>query len=364
MKRSVLVIMDSLRGGGAEKALIALLRQLAPHYDITLLLFNASGTWLRLVPSPVKVVEVYRGHKPWLHRAIFHTPLRDTAMRKKLRKLLGDKNFDVALSFLEGAAAWLHSLLPGDMAGRHLSWVHTDFTHNHWSRAFFKTEASEQAFYDRMDRVIFASHDARRRFTYKLEDNRAAVIHNIIDVDEVKRLAREREVTAPAFTVCYVGRLHPIKRPDRFVDMVALLRERGLDVHAWILGEGEMHYALTEQCRRLQLDRDVELLGFQENPYPFLAAASALVISSDAEGLSLVMLEAMALGTPTVATQCAGPTEVLAGGGGRLARFDAASLAQAVLEVHDNPAAFTPRELPAQFTAKHITAQLRAALDA
>jgi glycosyltransferase involved in cell wall biosynthesis len=57
------------------------------------------------------------------------------------------------------------------------------------------------------------------------------------------------------------------------------------------------------------------LLGFQPNPYPYLAQADLFALSSDHEGFGNVLVEAMALGVPVVATDCPyGPREILAGG--------------------------------------------------
>lgn len=358
MGKKLLIIMDSMAGGGAEKALAVLLRHLdANKIHITLLLFNATGPRMGDIPAHVKTLAVYHGGKPLRDRLAFHTPLRDRLMARQLRRLLGGERFDVALSFLEGAAAWLHSLLPHDVASRHLSWVHTDLTRNHWSRVFFKQEENEHAFYSRLDGLIFASGDAMRAFPFEVETPKH-VVHNIIDRDEVRQLATALEFPKCGFTLCYVGRLHSVKRPDRFIDTVALLRDEGIDVQAWLVGDGDERQRLEHQCRDKGLNDRVTFWGFQQNPYPFIAQANALVIASDAEGFSLVMLEALTLGTPVVATRCAGPTEVLSHGGGLLTDFTPEALATAIKELHDNPDIISHPDLPAAFTTSHIIAQI------
>ena len=132
MGKNLLIIMDSMAGGGAEKALVTMLHYLdTDAFRITLLLFNATGPYMDQIPSHVRTLAVYHGNKPLRDRLAFHTPLRDRLMTLRLQQLLGNAHYDVALSFLEGAATWLHSLLPRDIAPRHLSWVHTDLKHNH-----------------------------------------------------------------------------------------------------------------------------------------------------------------------------------------------------------------------------------------
>ena len=359
MGKTLLIIMDSMAGGGAEKAIVELLQHLdADEYRITLLLFNATGPYMDQIPPHVTTLHVYSGNKPLRDRLAFHTPWRDALMARRLKRLLGNARFDVALSFLEGAAAWLHSLLPRDIAPRHLSWVHTDFTSHHWSRIFFKRKGTEQAFYSSLDDLIFASSNAQRIFPFVVTTPKH-VIYNIINCDEAQRLAAALAPSKRGFTLAFVGRLHPVKRPDRFLDAVDLLRNEGVDVHAWIVGDGNERQHLERQCRSKGLNDRVTFWGFQKNPYPFIAQADALVIPSDAEGFSLVMLEALTLGTPVVATRCAGPAEVLTDNhGGILTDFSPEAIAAAIKRLHDNPGIISPPELPAAFTTPHILAQI------
>jgi glycosyltransferase involved in cell wall biosynthesis len=98
-----------------------------------------------------------------------------------------------------------------------------------------------------------------------------------------------------------------------------------------VLGEGEERPRLEALVRRLGLGADVDLAGFAPNPYPAMAAADAFVLSSRREGLPTVLLEALLVGTPVVATDCpSGPREILQSG--RLGRLvpprDPAALAE------------------------------------
>jgi glycosyltransferase involved in cell wall biosynthesis len=87
-----------------------------------------------------------------------------------------------------------------------------------------------------------------------------------------------------------------------------------------VLGEGEERARLQRLVRRLGRSADVDLPGYFKNPYPAMASAAALVLSSRREGLPTVLIEALSLGTPVVATDCpSGPREIL--DGGRLGRL-------------------------------------------
>jgi glycosyltransferase involved in cell wall biosynthesis len=90
-------------------------------------------------------------------------------------------------------------------------------------------------------------------------------------------------------------------------------RER--DAHLLILGEGSERANLEAMIADLDLERDVLLPGWVSNPYPFMVAAQAFVLSSRWEGLPSVLIEALYCGVPVIATDCpSGPTEILDGG--------------------------------------------------
>ncbi|MGB5736256.1 MAG: glycosyltransferase [Thiohalocapsa sp.] len=82
-----------------------------------------------------------------------------------------------------------------------------------------------------------------------------------------------------------------------------------------ILGDGRLRRTLAQLSADLGIGADVDLPGFQQNPYPFLANADLFTLSSAWEGSPNVLTEAMAFGTPVVATDCpSGPRETLDGG--------------------------------------------------
>jgi glycosyltransferase involved in cell wall biosynthesis len=82
-----------------------------------------------------------------------------------------------------------------------------------------------------------------------------------------------------------------------------------------ILGEGEERPLLETLAKDLNLGDDLSMPGFVDNPYPYIKQADVLVSSSAWEGLPTVLIEALALGTPVVATDCpGGSAEILEGG--------------------------------------------------
>jgi glycosyltransferase involved in cell wall biosynthesis len=100
-----------------------------------------------------------------------------------------------------------------------------------------------------------------------------------------------------------------------------------------IIGDGRRRRELEALITALGLEEDVSLHRFVENPFPYFLRAKLLVLSSTYEGLPTVLIEALALGTPIVATDCpSGPREILQDGafGDLVPVGDVAALATAM----------------------------------
>ena len=110
-------------------------------------------------------------------------------------------------------------------------------------------------------------------------------------------------------------------------------------VQCVIAGEGSQKQSLEEEIRRAGLTDTVHLSGFRADAQAIIAAGDLFVMPSRAEPFGLVLLEAMALGRPIIATRAGGPMEIVADGAtGLLTRAgDASALAAAIAALLDEP---------------------------
>ena len=133
--------------------------------------------------------------------------------------------------------------------------------------------------------------------------------------------------------VALVGRLVPVKRVDLFLEAAALL----VHVHPGeyrfvVVGDGPLREEMIALAERLGIRGDVEFLGFQSNSLGILKQMDCLALTSDHEGLPMVLLEALTLGVPVVAHAVGGLPEVLAGVAGQrlVTEHTAAGYAEAI----------------------------------
>lgn len=111
-----------------------------------------------------------------------------------------------------------------------------------------------------------------------------------------------------------VGRLYLQKDYSTLIRALTELRKQRPS-HLLILGEGNERESLERLIHDLNLEEDVVLAGFVNNPLAYMNRASLFVLSSKSEGFGNVLVEAMACGTPVVSTDCpSGPTEILENG--------------------------------------------------
>jgi glycosyltransferase involved in cell wall biosynthesis len=137
-----------------------------------------------------------------------------------------------------------------------------------------------------------------------------------------------------------IGRHVPEKGYRHLVDGAARLERTKPDVHWILVGDGELRGELEAQAQRLGLVSHVHFTGWRDDVAEMLALADVFVLPSESEGFGRVLVEAMAMGRPVVATNVGGiPDIVLDGETGLLVEpANAAALADAVRALVDEPA--------------------------
>lgn len=198
---------------------------------------------------------------------------------------------------------------------------------------------------DAVRRVLVADGFARERLT---------VVRDGVDPDEVRREARHpldirQRLGLAADTPLAVNVAALVEHKDQatLVRAAAIARRGRPDLHWVIAGTGNRRGALEHEIQAAGLTDRVHLLGYIEEASALIREANVFVMSSKEEGLGSVVLHALVLGTPVVATAAGGLPEVLPAAA-LVPVGDAAALARRVAAELDHP---SPIPLPPQFTA-------------
>lgn len=214
-----------------------------------------------------------------------------------------------------------------------------------WHPLHWLMRSQMAALYPQADRIIALSHGVATDLQTLIPGicDRTEVIYNAGVDSKVLRGAEEPLLQTkppqgePLIVAC--GRLHQQKGFPYLLNAMRQVRNT-ISAHLWIVGEGPDRPALEAQIAQLGLTDCVRLVGFQNNPFQYMAAADVFVLSSLYEGFGNVIVEAMASGTAVVATDCPyGPAEIIEDGmsGILVPPADADALAQAILRVLTNP---------------------------
>ncbi|SFV67558.1 Glycosyl transferase, group 1 [hydrothermal vent metagenome] len=194
-------------------------------------------------------------------------------------------------------------------------------------------------FFNRSDNVIGISQGVCENLS-KLGVKKCQTIYNPAVFSEILKLAEKKvDFEFKKKTFIAVGRLVKQKNFSLLIDAFAQVKKQ-LDCQLIILGEGELETKLEKQIKKLNLEDDIHLLGFVDNPFYFMKNADVFVLSSLWEGFGNVVAESLALGTQVVSTNCpSGPSEILEDGkyGFLVEVNNSEKLASAMLNALENP---------------------------
>lgn len=191
-------------------------------------------------------------------------------------------------------------------------------------------------------RIVGMAEPVRAEIVAQMKANpsRVAIIDNAsLTMAAIDRLASTRATTARQHRGRHwlaIGRLAPQKNFALLIDAFARVAQH--DDRLTIVGEGSERGSLERRAAALGIADRVALPGHCNDIAPHLAAADALVLSSDYEGLGIVVIEALAAGLPVVATDCSPNIAMLLDGMGRRVPVgDAAALAAAMAAIIEDP---------------------------
>lgn len=174
-------------------------------------------------------------------------------------------------------------------------------------------------FYKKAFKVICVSRASAKDMVdnFGVKKEKIKVIYNPLNIKEIQKknsepLESEHQIIFEKPVIVNVGSLTKGKNHPSLIRVFSEVKKLIKEAQLVILGIGETEAELRALIKNLQLNESVHLLGWQDNPFKFLAKAKVFVSTSLREGLPYGILEAMACGLPTISADCqSGPKEIL-----------------------------------------------------
>ena len=288
----LLFILPVLSGGGAERVTLNFLTELKKRgHSVELLVFSMEGPLASSIPSDIVVhnlatgslrhslsglIRAIRNLKP---RIVFSTLGYVNLALLSVRPLLPRKT-----------KIWVREAnLPS------ISLRNNSFSHLMW--------LGYRYLYRTADVVFCTSERMRIEFfeLFKLSYERLTILPNPIDIEKIRGTINEPcRTKGDGNRFISAGRLTHQKGYDRLLEWFAALGDPS--AHLTILGDGAEKSKLEEKSKSLGINGQVDFRGFMEQPWPLFAGADAYLLSSRWEGMPNGALEALACGSPVIAT--------------------------------------------------------------
>lgn len=306
----ILFLIHDLGPGGAEKVLVNLVNNMdREKFDITVMTLFGGGVNEQFLKSHVRYIPCFKR----MIRGNSH--LMKLLSPKQLHKWLIKDKYDIEVSYLEGPSARIISGCPNKDT-KLVSWVHVEQHTKALAAQAFRSYKESDNCYRKFHQTVCVSEYVKQDFLSIYPGlSPIDVLYNTNETAQIIEKSKE-PMDAPSFRdgeirLVGVGKLMPIKGFDRIARIHKRLRDEGYNVHTYALGDGSERPRIEAYLAENSLQDSYTLLGYQTNPYKFVANCDLFVCASTAEGFSTAATEALIVGTPVCTVEVSGMKEML-----------------------------------------------------
>lgn len=365
MKKNILFVMESLGIGGAEKSLATLLSLLdKDKYDVSLYLFKQEGEFMNQIPDWINILPVSEDDKlnqnfktawitylkkgkikrsyfslKWLIKCIFSKYI------KHKREYIGwrdqkhlytniDNKYDVAIGFLEKKTTYF--VVDHVKANKKIAFMHTDYD------AIPHDKKLDNTYLPLLDYLAVVSEHTKDTMLkhFPFMKNKVIVIKNMISPKIITEMSKDKclelDNCKANLKIVTVGRLTDQKNIDGAINVLKMIRDKGVDAEWFVVGEGEERNNLQKQIIENNLENKFHLIGAKSNPYPYMLNCDIYVQPSRWEGYGITVAEAKALCKPIVTSDIPEFKEQINNKVNGLICEDIEEMHEKIIELHKN----------------------------
>lgn len=315
MKPKIIIFINSLSSGGAERVVSHLLWNLKDDFEIHLAMYSKIIDFE--IPEEIKIFDLRQSVTENDFRVFFKIPWLAWRVHHYCKK----NNIHTSVAFLN-RPCYINGVMRSlfGFKGRIVMCERTYQTTilNLRSRLYRSISQKLVKFaYKRADLVLANSYTMKADLVENFKvTTPIRVIHNPINLAHIKEKAKEPlslHLNKHLFYFIAVGGFRKEKNYALLIE--AFFRLKQLPTHLLIVGAGLQEAYLKQKVHNLGLTQKITFCGFDNNPYKYIKKCDCFVLSSYVEGFPNVLLEALACEKPIISTDCkSGPREILAPG--------------------------------------------------
>lgn len=308
MKKEILIFHQNMVMGGVEKVTLNLLENLdRKKFKIQLVLIEKCGELIDNIPKDIELTyllnENYSRNKKGFFKFLGY--LKELYLiRKNLKKIV--KKDSVILNMNIRNIRINISILK--YKNKKLGWIHGNILNDIGSTL----EKLNYKLFFQYTKIFNISKQGKKDFEKKFPNlkNKSELLYNSFNIKKI--IEKSKESINDSNYLLSIGRLSFEKGFDILIEAMSLLKKDGINEKLYLIGDGIEKEKLKSKIKELSLEKNVFLLGFKENPYPWIKNSKLYILSSRGEGLPTVLIESLILQKAIVSTNClCGPEEIL-----------------------------------------------------
>jgi glycosyltransferase involved in cell wall biosynthesis len=375
MKNILIITHTYSAGGGAERVLNTLVGELSQWYDIDIIERWEDNTLVYDLPKNVHklksmtyfphMVDEMRWNKSYwnLQRKLLSvvTILFPGLVYRHFIK--GHYDYEISFNYLYSALLIANS---SNYLSKKIAWNHGDLFDLDFKqyKGFdyiinrIKSNIEKRAL-KKVDSVVAISQNTYKSIVqlFPFAEKKLELIYNGYDFKTMMDRSSENDVLASSrFRLIFLGRLDLNKNVLVQIKAVnKLIKEKRMDVELLIFGQGSEEGSLKAEAGD-NIGNHIFFKGFTSNPYPYLKSSNALIMTSLSEGFPTVLVESLCLGTPVIATNVGGVSEIVqVGKNGLVVENDVNDIAEKIYYMATHYEQFTNHieDTVSQFSAEN-----------
>ena len=147
----------------------------------------------------------------------------------------------------------------------------------------------------RFNKIIVVSNEILEDASFgdKIKD-KTVVLTNVVDPNKVIDLSNQ--ISTDKYDLIFVGRLTDVKQPLLFIDIVKEVKKHKPNIKTCLVGDGDLYDSCKQEIDNNNLNKNIELVGFKSNPFPYIKNSRLALLTSKFEGLPMSVIECLILG--------------------------------------------------------------------